>query len=112
MRKPPRACAALAAFLCCLVSFARADWKADHAQLASGVEILEMGGTAGGVALAGRLAFPLAQSAQRQVVVGCGYAGDRPEGGRVVALAHTSFISSASPAMRRWLTCERVTHPS
>jgi hypothetical protein len=67
------------------------------------VEALEMGGTAGGVALAGRLAFPVAQSAQRQVVVGCGYAGDRPEGGRVVALAHTSFVSAASPAMRQWL---------
>jgi hypothetical protein len=62
-----------------------------------------MGGSAGSVALVGRLAFPLAQSAKRQVVVGCGYAGDRPEGGRVVALAHTSFVSAGSPAMRQWL---------
>ena len=62
-----------------------------------------MGGTAGGVAVVGKLAFPFAQSGQRQVVVGCGYAGDRPEGGRVAALAHTSFISAASPGMRQWL---------
>jgi hypothetical protein len=79
------------------------DWQEDHAQLAAGVDALEMGGSAGGIALAGRLAFPLAQSAQRQVVVGCGYNGDRPEGGRVVGLAHTSFVSAASPAMRQWL---------
>ncbi len=103
MRRPPSLCAAFAAFLFCPGSATRADWRDDHAQLASRVEALEMGGTAGGVALAGRLAFPVAQSAQRQVVVGCGYAGDRPEGGRVVALAHTSFVSAASPAMRQWL---------
>jgi hypothetical protein len=104
MNRLPRTCAALAALTCISISPVFADWKEDHAQLASGLGALEMGGSAGGVALAGRLAFPLAQSAQRQVVVGCGYAGDRPEGGRVVGLAHTSFVSAASPSMRQWLS--------
>jgi hypothetical protein len=103
MSRLPLGCAALAALICFSTSPVLADWKEDHAKLASGVVALEMGGSAGGVALAGRLAFPLAQSAQRQVVVGCGYNGDRPEGGRVVGLAHTSFVSAASPAMRQWL---------
>lgn len=96
IRLPPLSLAALAAIACYAPSLTASDWKEDYAQLASKVEALEMGGTARSVAIAGRLALPLAQSIQRQVVVGCGYAGDVPEGGRVVALAHTSLIAAAS----------------
>lgn len=103
MRPPPTFLAATAALVCISTPSVLADWRADHAQLRASVDALEMSGTAGSVAVIGRLAFPLAQSAQRQTVVGCGYAGEVTSGGRVVGLAHTSFVSAASPAMRQWL---------
>lgn len=101
MKAPTKALAAAVAFVC--IPPALADWKSDYAELATGVETLEMGGTAGSVAVIGNMAFPLAQSVQRRAVVGCGYFGDSPGGGRVVALAHTSLVSASSPGMQQWL---------
>jgi hypothetical protein len=103
MKITPVGLVAAALFVCIPKPPSLGDWRADHAELAAAVEALEMDGTAGSVALVGKLSFPLAQSAQRQTVVGCGYSGDIAAGGRVVALAHTSFVSASSPAMRQWL---------
>ena len=70
----------------------------DYKALTKGLPALKMGGTAGGVALSGRMAFPLAVSTKREVPVGAGYFGDAEKGGRVVCFAHTSFPSDAALA--------------
>ena len=68
----------------------------DYKALTSGIPALKMGGTAGGVALSGRMAFPLAISTKQEVPVGAGYFGDSEKGGRVVCFAHTSFVGDAA----------------
>ena len=76
----------------------------DYKALTSGIPALKMGGTAGGVALSGRMAFPLAISTKQEVPVGAGYFGDSEKGGRVVCFAHTSFLGDAALAknVARW----------
>ncbi len=68
----------------------------DYRNVTDGLTALHMAGTAGGVALQGRRAFPLAISSQRQIVLAAGYYDDRPRGGRIVAMAHTSFADATS----------------
>jgi hypothetical protein len=75
----------------------------DYAALTAGVKSIAMGGTAGGVALQGHLAFPLAISTKREVALGAGYLGDTDKGARVVAMAHTSFMDGASDEGKTFL---------
>lgn len=82
---------------------AQADWREDYAQVTQGLDAVRMDGTAGGVAILGRNAFTLVQSAKRQSIAGAGYQADKVSGGRLVAMAHTSLVSSGTPEMRRWL---------
>ncbi len=105
MARPRLPFCALAGFVlsAALSPVLAASWQDDYAQLTAGVEVLEMSGTAGSVAILGNLAFPVALSPQRQAPAGCGYAADTPSGGRVAALAHTSLAGGATPAMQRWL---------
>ena len=76
----------------------------DYKALTQGLPALKMGGTAGGVALSGRMAFPLAISTKREVPAGAGYFGDTVKGGRVVCFAHTAFVNDAALAknVARW----------
>ncbi len=75
----------------------------DYAAITAGVKALHMGGVAGGIALQGRLAFPLAISTDRQVVMGAGHWGDAEKGGRVVAMAHTSFVDAPEEEAKAFL---------
>ncbi len=70
----------------------------DYRSITKGLPSLKMGGTAGGVALSGRMAFPLAISTKREVPAGAGYFGDSEKGGRVACFAHTSFAGDAALA--------------
>lgn len=87
-----------------LAATTRADIAQDYASLTAGVKALHMGGTAGGVAMQGRLAFPLAISEKRQVAMAAGCFGDKTEGGRVLAMAHTSFADAGEEEMKTFLT--------
>jgi hypothetical protein len=65
----------------------------DYKALTQGIPELKMGGTAGSVALSGRMSFPLAISTKQEVPAGAGYFGDSEKGGRVVCFAHTAFVN-------------------
>lgn len=80
-----------------------ADSAEDYAAITAGMKDFHMGGTAGGVALQGRQAFPLAISGKREVAMGAGYFGDVPTGGRVMAMAHTSFADGPNEEASRFL---------
>jgi hypothetical protein len=67
----------------------------DYRALTAGVDALRMGGSSGGVALQGRLSFPLGISTKREIVAAAGYYSDVATGGRVVSFAHTSFLEGA-----------------
>lgn len=104
MRHSPFAAAGIGLFVLGLFpSKSSATWQEDYAQLTSGISALEMNGAPGGVAILGRLAFPVAQSPKREVTVGCGYTGDQTAGGRVAALSHTALASASSAPMKQWL---------
>lgn len=105
MRPPTLPCACLGFLALGLLSTSSlATWQEDYTQLTSGLSALEMSGAPGGIAILGRLAFPVAQSPNREVVVGCGYTGDQPTGGRVAALSHTALSSATSASMKHWLS--------
>jgi hypothetical protein len=75
----------------------------DYRAVTAGVSAIPMGGTAGAVALQGRLAFPLAISKKNEVPAGAGYFGDVEKGGRIVAFAHTSFGDAGTEEQKRFL---------
>lgn len=78
-------------------AWAAESWlEEDYSTLTENVKAFHMGGTAGNVGLHGRRAFPLAVSPQHEVVVAAGYFRDWPRGGRIVAMAHTSFADAKS----------------
>ncbi len=89
---------------CLLMTPCQSGWQEDYAQITDGVPVLEMSGSPGSVAVLGQNAFPIAESITRQAVVAGGYFGDSTTGGRVLALAHTSFASAKAAVMQRWLS--------
>lgn len=71
----------------------------DYAAITRGVREIPMSGTAGGVAVIGRRAIPVAIGKSGYIPLAAGYFGDEVSAGRVVAFAHTS-LSDASGAGR------------
>lgn len=87
-----------------LVSLAaEAGPVSDYAALTRGVRGIPMSGTAGGVAVIGRLAFPLAVGKSGYLPVAAGYLGDQTTGGRMVAFAHTSLSDVSQFGRARFL---------
>ena len=72
----------------------KATVEDDYKELVAGVPEVVLKGTAGSIAIQGRLAVSMVSSQKREVVAGAGYAGDQPGGGRIVALAHTGLLSA------------------
>lgn len=79
-----------------VIASALAGPAEDYRELAQGLPAFRMSGTSGGVAMQGRLTFPLAISKKREVVAAAGYFGDAEKGGRIVCFAHTSFVDAGS----------------
>jgi hypothetical protein len=80
----------------------------DYRALTTEIEAIQMGGTSGGLALQGRLTFPLAISKERDIPAAAGYFGDVETGGRILCFAHTSFIDAGSDSQKRFLkNCAR-----
>ncbi|MBL6766404.1 MAG: hypothetical protein ISQ14_15735, partial [Verrucomicrobiae bacterium] len=68
-----------------------ADPASDYSALTRNVREIPMGGTAGGVAVIGRMAFPVAVSGEQRVTVAAGRHGDNAAGGAIVCFGHTSL---------------------
>ena len=68
-----------------------ADPAADYRALTRGVRGIAMSGTAGGVAVIGRQAFPLASSKESSVTIAAGRFGDVVDGAPILCFAHTSL---------------------
>jgi hypothetical protein len=94
--------AAVLSILIC-VSTSRATWEDDAVELTQNVDSLEINGSPGSVAVLGSLSFPVAQGTSRESVVGAGYFGDKPEGGRLLALAHTGLLSISGKGRDQWM---------
>lgn len=89
------------AFACALIPSAFGATADDYRALTQGLQAVRMGGSSGGVAIEGKLAFPIAISTKREVPAGAGYFGDTEKGGRVVCFAHTSFTGNESEEQKR-----------
>ena len=76
---------------------------ADYAAITRNVRSIPMSGTAGGLAVIGRLALPLAISAGNKVTVAAGYHDDDANAGRIVGFAHTSLSDPESAERRNFL---------
>ncbi len=75
----------------------------DYATLTRDVRQIPMSGTAGGLAVIGRLAIPVAISTEQTAPIAAGYFGDQPKGGRMVGFAHTSLSDPSHPDRRQFL---------
>ena len=73
---------------------ARATPESDFEELTRGVTRIPLKGTSGAVSAQGRLAVPIVLTPKSQTLVAAGHSGDRTDGGRILALAHTSLLSS------------------
>jgi hypothetical protein len=85
-----------------------ADPASDYSALTRNVRGIPMGGTAGGVAVIGRMAFPVAVSGEQRVTVAAGRHGDNAAGGAIVCFGHTSL--SDPKAAERAVFLKNVIH--